>query len=67
MVSIARDKNHIVEFPECSKLISLKSKPYIHSFLHYLCLSVSLYLTKMLIMEDHIIFYQCILKFSFII
>ena len=67
MIGIAGDEHHIVEFSECSKFVSFKGKPYIHPFLYHFGLSVALHFTQMFIMENHIVLYQCIFKFSFII
>ena len=67
MVSISGDEHHVIKLSERGEFICLESEPYVNALFHNLCLTITLHLTQMLVMEYHIILNQSILKFTFII
>ena len=62
VVSVSADKDHIVELTEKSHFICVEGKPCVHSFLYYSAIGVW---TQVLVVEDDVVFDQCVFECPF--
>ena len=61
MVGVAADEDHIVELPIEGEFVCVESKPCVYSFLNHSARRVR---AKVLVVEDDVVLYQCVLELT---